>query len=201
MEREKVQHRVATLCRVLGVSTSGFWAWRERPASAHALEDEVLKQLIAAVHQDSRHTYGVPRVHAELHARGVRCARKRIARLMRQLGLAGVHRRRFTVTTTRARGVAPAADLVGRNFVATAINQLWVADITYVPTWAGFLYVAVVLDVCSRRVVGWAMSESLRTELVLNALDMALWNRRPVGGVVHHSDQGCQPRFKGSMQQ
>ena len=195
-----MQHPVATLCRVLGVSPSGFWAWQERAPSAHALEDERLGTLIAEIHRDSRETYGVPRVHAELRDRGVRCSRKRIARLMRQRRLAGVHRRRFTVTTKRAAGVAPAADLVARNFTATAPNQTWVADITYVHTWAGFLYVAVVLDVFSRRIVGWAMSESLATEVVLNALDMAVWNRRPGSGVVHHSDQGCQRRFKGSMQ-
>lgn len=187
-----MQHPVATLCRVLGVSPSGFWAWQERAPSAHALEDERLGTLIAEIHRDSRETYGVPRVHAELRDRGVRCSRKRIARLMRQRRLAGVHRRRFTVTTKRATGVAPAADLVARNFTATAPNQTWVADITYVHTWAGFLYVAVVLDVFSRRIVGWAMSESLATEVVLNALDMAVWNRRPGSGVVHHSDQGCQ---------
>lgn len=187
-----MQHPVATLCRVLGVSPSGFWAWQERAPSAHALEDERLGTLIAEIHRDSRETYGVPRVHAELRDRGVRCSRKRIARLMRQRRLAGVHRRRFTVTTKRAAGVAPAADLVARNFTATAPNQTWVADITYVHTWAGFLYVAVVLDVFSRRIVGWAMSESLATEVVLNALDMAVWNRRPGSGVVHHSDQGCQ---------
>ena len=187
-----MQHPVATLCRVLGVSPSGFWAWQERAPSAHALEDERLGTLIAEIHRDSRETYGVPRVHAELRDRGVRCSRKRIARLMRQRRLAGAHRRRFTVTTKRAAGVAPAADLVARNFTATAPNQTWVADITYVHTWAGFLYVAVVLDVFSRRIVGWAMSESLATDVVLNALDMAVWNRRPGSGVVHHSDQGCQ---------
>lgn len=195
-----MQHPVATLCRVLGVSPSGFWAWQERAPSAHALEDERLGTLIAEIHRDSRETYGVPRVHAELRDRGVRCSRKRIARLMRQRRLAGVHRRRFTVTTKRAAGVAPAADLVARNFTATAPNQTWVADITYVHTWAGFLYVAVVLDVFSRRIVGWAMSESLATEVVLNALDMAVWNRRPGSGVVHHSDQGCQGGFNRSLQ-
>lgn len=140
VRREKVQHPVATLCRVLGVSPSGFWAWQERAPSAHALEDERLGTLIAEIHRDSRETYGVPRVHAELRDRGVRCSRKRIARLMRQRRLAGVHRRRFTVTAKRAAGVAPAADLVARNFTATAPNQTWVADITYVHTWAGFLY-------------------------------------------------------------
>lgn len=192
MEREKVTHRVATLCRVLGVSPSGFWAWRSRQPSARARADAALLERITAIYEASRATYGAPRVQADLREQGVRCSRKRVARLMRSAGLVGVHRRRFVTTTQRERGVAPAADLVSRGFSATAPNQLWVADITYVHTWSGFLYVAVVLDVFSRRVVGWSMSDSLRTELVLDALDMAVWNRNPVNGVVHHSDQGCQ---------
>lgn len=187
-----MHHSVATMCRVLGVSASGFWAWRTRPQSARMIADAELGERIAKIHRDSRGTYGAPRVHAELAEQGLRCGIKRVARLMRRGHLVGVHRRRFVVTTRRERGVAPAADLVARAFTATAPNQLWVADITYVPTWVGFLYVAVVLDVFSRRIVGWAMSDTLRTEVVLNALNMAVWNRRPQSGVVHHSDQGCQ---------
>jgi putative transposase len=183
---------VSTMCRVLGVSPSGYWAWRTRPPSARARADVALRDRVVAIHTESRGTYGVPRVHAELAADGVRCGRKRVARLMRDAGVAGVHRRKFVVTTKRRPDVAPAPDLVSRSFRATGPDQIWVADITYVPTWAGFLYVAVVLDVFSRRVVVWSMSDDLKTEVVLNALDMAIWNRRPTGGVIHHSDQGCQ---------
>ena len=139
----------------------------------------------------SRGTYGAPRVHAELREAGVASGRKRVARLMRSAGLRGRQPaavRRHDACGTAAR---PAPDLVERDFAADGPNQLWVADITYIPTWAGFLYLAVVLDVWSRRIVGWAMATHLRTELVLDALDMALWQRRP-SGVIHHSDQGCQ---------
>ena len=177
---------------MLGVSTSGFYAAKRRPASARALEDEVLTTMIRDAHDASRHTYGAPRIHAELaDTHGLCCGRKRIARLMRQAGLQGVHRRRFCRTTLRGVHQAPAPDLVERDFCASRRDELWVADITYVPTWAGFLYLAVVLDVWSRRVVGWSMADHLRTELVLDALDMAIEQRHPQG-VVHHSDQGCQ---------
>jgi putative transposase len=184
-------HPIATLCRVLGVSASGYYAWAVRPASARATADAALMEQIRVIHTRSRGTYGERRVHAELAALGVRVGRKRIARLMRLLGLAGVSRRKRTQTTIRDHDARPAPDLVDRDFTATAPDQLWVADITYVPTWAGFLYLAVVLDAWSRRVVGWAMATHLRTALVLDALNMALTQRRPTG-VVHHSDQGCQ---------
>ena len=136
-------------------------------------------------------TYGVPRVHAELEAEGVRVGRKRVARLMRGAGLAGVSRRKGARTTQRRQEARPAPDLVDRNFTAEAPDRLWVADITYVPTWAGFLYLAVALDAFSRRIVGWSMATHLRAELVLDALDMALYKRRP-RAVIHHSDQGTQ---------
>jgi putative transposase len=178
-------------CRVLGVSASGYYAWAARPASARATADAALIEQIRVIHTRSRGTYGERRVHAELAALGVHVGRKRIARLMRALGLAGVSRRKHPRTTLRGRDARPAPDLVARDFTAPGRDQLWVADITYVPTWAGFLYLAVVLDAWSRRVVGWAMATHLRTELVLDALNMALTQRRPTG-VIHHSDQGCQ---------
>ncbi len=134
----------------------------------------------------------MPRIHAELRATGVSCGRKRIARLLRAAGLTGCHRRKGTTTTCRGTETAPAADRVQRDFTATAPNRLWVADITYIPTWAGFFYLAVVLDVFSRRVVGWAMASHLRTELVVAALDMAVARRRPDAGLIHHSDHGSQ---------
>jgi transposase InsO family protein len=192
VKREKAHYGVATLCRVLGISTSGYWAWLEREPSTRARRDAELLQRIRVIHKASRGTYGVPRIHAQLHREGVQCSRKRVARLMRHAGLEGCHRRRFKLTTRPRQGAELAPDLVNRVFAVDAPNRLWLSDITYVPTDEGFLYVATVLDAFSRRVVGWSMSEHLYTELVLNALDMAVENRRPVTGVVFHSDHGCQ---------
>ena len=179
------------MCRVLEVSTSGYYAWQRRLKSRRAESDEQLLGRIRSIHEQSRGTYGAPRVHAELAASGTRVSRKRVARLMREAGLQGASRRRWALTTVRDKKARPAQDLVERNFTAEDRDRLWVADITYIPTWAGFLYLAVVLDVWSRRVVGWSMATHLRTELVLAALNMALEQRRPEG-VIHHSDQGTQ---------
>jgi putative transposase len=176
--------------RLLGVSPSGFYAWARRQPSQRALANARLAEEIRAAHTDSKGTYGAPRIQVELAERGVRASRKRIARLMHAQGLSGVSRRRGVRTTVRD-GARQAPDLVDRNFTAEAPNRLWVADITYVPTWAGFLYLAVALDVFSRRIVGWSMATTLKTKLVLDALDMALWRRRPQA-VIHHSDQGSQ---------
>ena len=191
MRAHQAQHPMVTMARVLGVSPSGYYAWRTRPASAHTTQDRELTETIRAIHTGSRATYGVPRVHADLRATAVHVGRKRVARLMRAAGLAGVSRRKGTTTTRRNRDARPAPDLVERQFTAAGPDQLWVADITYVPTWAGFLYLAVVLDAWSRRIIGWAMATHLRTELVLDALEMAHAQRRPTN-VIHHSDQGCQ---------
>jgi putative transposase len=184
-------HRVATVCRVLDVSASGYYAWQQRPPSARAQADRALLDQIRAIHARSRGTYGAPRIHAELTAGGIHVGRKRVARLMRAAGLAGVSRRAFVTTTRRDPAARPAPDLVQRTFTVAGPNRLWVADITYIPTGAGFLYLAAVLDAWSRRVVGWAMATHLRTELVLEALNMAVGQRRPIR-VIHHSDQGCQ---------
>ena len=192
IEREKAHHAVALLCRVLGVSSSGYYAWRRREPSARAKADAALTTRLRQLHEQSRRTYGAPRLHADLRAAGVRCGRKRVARLMRQAGLVGCHRRRARGTTRRNPTDTPAADQVQRQFVAAAPNRLWTADITAVPTATGFLYLAVVLDVYSRRIVGWAMADHMRTELVLAALEMAVRTRRPARGVIHHSDQGAQ---------
>lgn len=191
MKANQAVYPVATQCRLLGISPSGYYAWRRRPPSARTQANEALTERIRAIHAFSQGTYGMPRIHAELAAEGEQVSRKRVARLMRTAGLQGVSRRKRRRTTVRAEAVRPAPDLVDRNFTASAPNQLWVADITYVPTWAGFLYLAVVIDAFARRVVGWSMANHLRTELVLNALNMALWQRRPEQ-VIHHSDQGCQ---------
>jgi putative transposase len=186
-------HSVALSCRVVGVSRAGFYAWRDRPPSARARADAELTRVIHRLHDESRGTYGSPRLHADLQAAGRRCGRKRVARLMRQVGLAGCHRRRRRPRTTLADPAArPAPNLVQRAFNPLAPDQLWLADITYLPTGEGWLYLAAVLDAFSRRVVGWAMADHLRTELVLDALDMALGTRRPAAGLVHHSDRGCQ---------
>jgi putative transposase len=182
---------IALQCRLLGVSTSGYYAWRNRAPSTRATADAALTARIRAIHASSRQTYGAPRIHAELDKRGEHVGRKRVARLMQAAGLAGVSRRKGIHTTRRRRDTQPSPDLVSRQFTAPAPNRLWVADITYVPTWAGFLFLAVVVDAFSRRVVGWAMAAHLRTELVLDALNMALWQRRPKA-VIHHSDHGCQ---------
>ena len=180
------------MCRVLGVSASGYYAWRDRAPSQRALDDAVLTERIRTVHAESDATYGMPRVRAALVEQGAAVSRKRVARLMRRAQIRGVSRRRgYVVTTRRDDRQRPAADLVERDFSADRPNKLWVADMTYVPTWAGFIYLAVVLDAWSRRVVGWAIGETMTTDLVLAALNMALEQRRP-SEVVHHSDQGSQ---------
>ena len=182
---------VTTMCRLLDVSTSGYYEWYARGPSARALEDRRLTELISQIHAMSSGAYGAPMIHAELADRGVHVGRKRVARLMKAAGLQGVSRRKKAWTTRRDADARPAPDLVKRDFTAKGPNALWVADITYIPTWAGFLYLAVVLDVWSRRVVGWAMADHIRTELILDALNMAIQQRRP-RDVVHHSDQGSQ---------
>ncbi len=191
MKGNQALYAVSSMCRMLGVSPSGYYAWTGRAPSARSVADAVLTERIRRIHEESRETYGVPRVHFDLAEQGVRVGRKRVARLMRAAGLQGISRRKWTRTTVRCAGASPAPDLVDRDFTAPGPDRLWVADITYIPTWAGFLYLAVVLDIWSRRVVGWAMATHLRTELVLDALNMAIWQRRP-REVVHHSDHGTQ---------
>jgi putative transposase len=186
----QADYPIATMCQLLGVSPSGYYAWRKRQPSQRSETDAALIVEIQVAHAGSRGTYGAPRIHAELAGKGTYIGRKRVARLMTQAGLAGVSRRRF-VTTTVKDGGRQAPDLVERNFAAEAPDRLWVADITYIPTWAGFLYLAVVLDAYSRRIVGWSMATTLAKQLVLDALNMALAARRP-RGVIHHSDQGSQ---------
>ena len=192
IDAEKAYLPVALLCRILGVSRSGYYAWRNRPPSKKSCQDTALTAEIREIHRRSRETYGSPRVHAELRALGTRCGRKRVERLMREAGLQGCMRGGRRGTTRRSKKAAPAEDLVKRNFAATEVDRVWVADITYVATREGFLYVAFILDVHSRKIVGWAMESHLRTELVVDALRMAVWRRKPAPGLVHHSDQGVQ---------
>jgi putative transposase len=188
----KAEHSVKTLCRVLGVSRSGFHAWERRAPSDRELADAWLGEQIRAIHDQSRQTYGARRVHAALRHRGVRVGRKRVERLMRTLRLSGLVPKRYRRTTMRVPGVRVANDLVERDFNPSGPNQLWVADIKYVRSWQGWLYLAAVVDCYSRRVVGWSMRTDLETELVVDALEMAVARRRPATGLVHHSDQGSQ---------
>jgi putative transposase len=192
IEAKKAQHPVSLLCSVLGVSRAGYYAWRDRPRSPRARRDDELTALIREIHEESEGSYGWPRMHAELRHRGVHVSRKRVARLMRQAGLSGLLVRRRATTTIRVPGVRPAPDLVARDFNPTEPNRLWAADLTEIPTWEGVLNLAVVIDCYSRRVVGWAMAEHRRAELVVEALEMAVWQRKPAVGLVHHSDQGSQ---------
>lgn len=191
MRAHQAAYPIATMCRVLGLSTSGYYAWNKRVPSARTRSNARLVEQIRIIHECSGGTYGAPRVHAQLRDQGVPAGYNRVARLMRQAQLRGVSRRRWVCTTQRDRRARPAPDLVQRQFSAELPDQLWVADITYIATWEGFLYLAVVLDVFSRKVVGWAMRSHLLSELVLSALDMALTVRRPQQ-VIHHSDQGTQ---------
>jgi putative transposase len=189
---EKADYPISLLCRVLGVSRSGFHAWQRRPPSDRDLTDAWLVERIREIHRESRQTYGARRIHRALRHRGVCVSRKRVERLMRLAGLSGLVPKRYRRTTIRVPGVRVADDLVDRQFVAAGPNQLWCADIKYVRTWQGWLYLAAVMDCYSRRIVGWSMRPDLEAELVVDALEMAIARRRPRPGLVHHSDQGSQ---------
>jgi putative transposase len=192
IDAEKAIYPISLLCRILKVSRSGYYAWADRPPSRRSVEDSALTEKIREVHERSRRTYGYPRVHAELNAVGVWCGRRRVARLMREDGIQGCMRGKRRSTTKRDESAPPAPDLVDRSFLAASPDRLWLADITYLPTREGFLYLAFILDACSRRIVGWAMASHLRAELVVDALGMALWRRNYPSGVIHHSDRGTQ---------
>jgi len=190
---KRTEHSVKTMCRVLEVSRSGFHAWAKRAPSPRALKDARLTERIRQIHAEHRQVYGSPRIHAELvMASGERIGRKRVERLMRQAGISGLVARKRGRTTVRVPGVRVCEDLVDRAFMAAAPDRLWVADITYLRTWEGWLYLVAVQDVYSRRIVGWAMDSHMRTELVTDALLMALTRRRPAPGLIWHSDQGGQ---------
>jgi putative transposase len=192
IEAERTSFPIQFMCRMLGVSRSGYYGWRGRSPSDRDRADAALTEKIHEIHRRSRETYGSPRVHAELRSLGTRCSRKRVERLMRQAGLQGCMRGKRRGITRRNKRFAAAEDLLKRNFAATEVDKIWVADITYVATDEGFLYLAFILDVYSRRIVGWAMEDHLRTELVVDALRMAVWRRKPAPGLIHHSDQGVQ---------
>lgn len=192
IDAEKAEYPISLLCRILRVSRSGYYDWQGRPPSKRDHENAALTEKIREIHNRSRRIYGYPRVHAELRALGVRCSRKRVARLMSKAGLQGCIRGRGKRTTRRNPYATPAPDLLKRNFATAAPNKIWTADITYIHTWEGFLYLAFILDVYSRQIVGWSMATHLRTELVVDALQMALWRRNPDVGLIHHTDRGVQ---------
>ena len=196
IDEEKSHHTISRMSRVLGVTAAGYHAWKKRPRSARVIEDEWIKERIVFHHEASRGTYGVPRLYDDLADEGVHVSRKRIARLMRELGRTGVsgregkrRRRKSTVPETDA-----VKDLVRRDFTADEPNQVWFSDITYVPTWEGWLFLAVVMDACTKRIVGWSMRDDLKSDIVVDALGMGTTLRRPDAGLVHHSDRGAQYR-------
>lgn len=186
-------YRVEKMCRMLEVSRSGYYAWRKRPMARRRSENLRLVTEIRAVHKISKETYGSPRIHVQLHAQGISCGKHRVARLMRTHGIKPRYHRKFRPTTTDSAHSFPVApNLLDRHFEAVAPNRVWVADITYIPTREGWMYLAVLLDLFSRAVVGWAMSSRITRELAMDALRMALAGRCPPGGLLHHSDRGSQ---------
>lgn len=187
------EFEIKVMCRVLGVSRSGYYAWRNRPTSARKMADQALSQHIKEIHQQSRQTYGSPRIQVELAEQGVNCSGKRVARLMRQEEVVAKQSRKFKVSTTDSAHPYPVApNLLDQDFTTSQPNEKWLADITYIPTAEGWLYLAVVLDLYSRRIVGWAMRDNLERHLVIAALQMALQRRQPSSGLLHHSDRGSQ---------
>jgi putative transposase len=190
---EKTNYPVAVMCRVLGVSRTAFHNWERRAPSDRALSDAWLTEKIKLIHEESRGVYGAPRIPAELRMEHeIKVGRKRVARLMKAAGISGIRPRKHWKTTIRIPGITPATDLVNRQFTPSAPNVLWVADITYLRTGDGWLYLAAVQDAYSRQIVGWAMATHMRAALVVDALQMALARRRPPPGLIHHSDQGSQ---------
>lgn len=193
IEAHRTEFEVTVMCRVLGVSRSGYYAWGQRPLSAREMANQKLSQQIKDIHQQSRQTYGSPRIQAELADNGVKCGHNRVARLMRQEELQAKQSRKFKVTTTDSAHDYPVApNRLNQDFSASRANEKWLVDITYIPTDEGWLYLAVVLDLYSRRLVGWAMSDSLHRHLAIEALLMAVETRQPSPGLLHHSDRGSQ---------
>lgn len=191
---QKANYPIAALCRVLDVSESGYHAWKKRPESAHAAQDRLLEVHIKAAFAKSRETYGSPRLTSELDEKGISVGRHRVARLMREAQVRAKKPKRFKKTTDSRHSSPIAPNLVERRFdeIATAPNQLWVTDITYIWTWQGWMYLCVYLDVFSRKVVGWCIDDTMETRMVLDALNMALRRRNPGAGLIGHSDRGSQ---------
>jgi putative transposase len=195
IEAERAHHPVSRIAATLGVTRAGYHAWKRREPSARTREDIRLKELIAAAHAASHGTYGAPRLQVELaEAHGICVGRKRVARLLRELGISGVSRRGKRRVLRSVAETEAAPDLVRRRFAASAPDELWVADITYIPTWEGWLFLAAVMDIFTKRIVGWSMRDDLKADLVVDALGMAVTVRRPAEGLIHHSDRGGQYR-------
>jgi len=192
IEEHRDEFPITRMCKVLEVSPSGYYAWRTRPVSAREMANRELAKQIEVVYNDNHGVYGSPRVYRTLKAQGVACGENRVARLMRLLGLRAKQTRCYKSTTKRNKAHAVAPNLLKRDFTADRPNQKWLADITYIPTLEGWLYLALILDLFTRRIVGWAMSQRMTSELTLTALRMALRQRRPAPGLIHHSDQGSQ---------
>ena len=192
MQEHEEQFRIGTMCRVLLVSRSGYYSWRNRPQSRRAKENERLLVRIEAAHKKSKKTYGSPRIHRQLVKDGVACSRGRVARLMRDAGIRAKQKRKFVVTTDSKHGLPVAENLLDRQFDVDTLNTVWTADITYIPTDEGWLYLSAVMDLCSRGIAGWSMDERMKTDLALDALTMAYERRNPGIGLLHHSDRGSQ---------
>lgn len=201
IEAKRALYPVRLLCRVLEVVPSGFYAWRGRPPSKHQQRDIELAVHIAAIHHEHKKRYGSPQVHGQLKKQGERVSKKRVARIMREQGLSAKLPKRFRRTTDSSHDLPVAKNLLGRNFTTEAPDRVWVTDITYVRTWEGWLYVAAVLDLFSRRVVGWAIADHMQTELALDALRMAVRLRQPQPGLIHHSDRGSQYASKAYQEE
>jgi putative transposase len=197
---EKARHSVPMLCRMLRVSRSGFYAWWRRGPSRRALEDARLGTLVVTSHREGRGTYGSPRILDDLREAGEHVSRKRVARLMKERNLVGEPKRRWRHPSSAPSDVVCAPNTLDRGFTVSQPNRVWASDITYVRTWEGWLYLAVVIDLFSRRVVGWSIQSSLHTDIVLSALTMAVGQRLPEPGLLQHSDRGSQLGFKGSSQ-
>ena len=194
IEAEKAHHPVSRIASTLGVTRAGYHAWKRRGPSLRACEDARLKELLEKAFAASHETYGAPRLQVDLAEQGVHVGRKRVARLMRELGIVGVSRRGRRRVLRSAAETAAAPDLVRRRFTATARDELWVADITYIATWEGWLFLAAIMDIYTKRIVGWSMRDDLKADLVVDALGMAVTMRRPETGLIHHSDRGGQYR-------
>jgi transposase InsO family protein len=192
IDAEKASYPVAALCRVLGVTRQGYYAYASRPRTARGAQEAALQGRIRALHGESRQTYGSPRIHQALRQEGRRVSKTRVERALRALGLRAVGPRRFRTTTKSDPTHRCEPNVLDRNFVATRPNERWVTDITYVWTDGGWCYVATILDLFSRAVVGWSVDTTLETRLVANALNMAVQRRQPAAGLLHHSDRGCQ---------
>jgi len=202
IEEHRRSYPVRLMCRVLEVSSSGYYAWRSRSGSRRSREDRRLKVLIRTFHRQSRQSYGAPRIHLDLIEHGERCGRHRVARLMREAGLQGARRRRYRATTDSRHALPVAANHLAQHFTVSRMDRVWLADLTYLPTREGWLYLAAIMDLASRRIVGWSTSQRIDQRLVLEALDRSLAARRPEPGLLHHSDRGAQyagHRYQGRL--